>query len=369
MVSTSNAYQFGTNTQLDDLFREVFERIGIVGNQQTPLHVQSAIMSANLELSSWPGLGLNLWLIQQHMFSLIPNQPIYVLPQYTIRIPEAVATQPLRLNTVGTATSTAGGNAANCFDATQTAGCIQNAPNGSIYWDYGAGNTNSILYVGITPLQIPNTGSPTYTLTVDYSFDPTNPEGWNTVYRAPAQTYPLFQTTWFVIEKAINARAWRITETGGATLAIQQIYFTQPSTTGVSDRLLTTLSRSEWLAISSKMNTSGFPSGYYFDQTTTPTMRLWPVPGPPSTFQPTNVLYTNYRYAQDITQMFQTADLPQRFYDALVAGLSARLALKFAPDKYSILKAEAAEAYGKAAQTDYENVTVRLTPDFSRYSA
>jgi len=362
MANTSNTYQFGNNTQIDDLFRDAFERIGILGNDQSPLHVQSAIMSANLELSSWPGKGINYWLIQQMMFGLIVNQPIYILPQNTVRVLEVVATQPTRLNIGGTPLTTAGGNAANCFDPNQTAGCTQTAPNGSIGYDYGLGNTNSILYVGITPL-----ATATYTLTVEYSFDTFN---WTKVYVAPTQSYPASQTTWFVVQQALNARAWRITETGGATLAIQQIYFSQPSNQGIGDRLLSAYSRSEWMATSTKMNT-GYPSGYYFDQSTlapsnSPSITLWPVPGPLP--QPlTNILYTNYRYAQDVTQMFQNADVPQRFYDALVAGITSRLALKFAPDKYTIMKAEAAEAYQIAAATDYENVTLRFTPDMGQY--
>jgi hypothetical protein len=363
MANTSNTYQFGNNTQLDDLFRDAFERIGIVGNEQSPLQVQSAIMSANLELSSWPGRGLNLWLIQQEMFSLYTNQPIYVLPQYTVRVLEVVATQPTRLNTGGTALTTAGGVASNCFDPTQTAGCTQTAPNGSIGYDYGMGNTNSILYVGVTPLV-----TSTYTLTVQYSFDVIN---WTTVYVAPAQSYPADQTVWFVIQQSLNARAWRITETGGATLAIQQIYFDQPTNAGMGDRLLSPLSRSEYLSIATKMNT-GFPSGYYFNQSAlapsgAPSITMWPVPGPSIPLPATNILYSNYRYAQDVTQMFQNAELPQRFYDALVAGLSARLALKFAPEKYQLMKAEAIDAYRVAAATDFENVTLRFTPDMGPY--
>lgn len=356
MVSTSNAYQFGENTQLDDLFREAFERIGIIGNDQTPLHVQSAIMSANLELSSWPGKGLNLWLIQRQMFSIYPNQPIYTLPTNTVRALELSAITPIRLNSGGSASSSNGGDAANCFDSNQTSGCIQNAPNGNISYDYGFGNAYSILYVGITPLS-----DSTYTLVVDYSFDNVN---WTTVYTAPSQKYLASQTTWFVIEKSLNARAWRIRETGGATLAIQKIYFDQPTNVGTGDRLLSPLSRSEYMAIASKMNT-GFPSGYYFDQTITPTIILWPVPAVGNTA--TAVLYTNYRYAQDVTQMFQNAEIPQRFYDALVAGLSARLAVKFAPDRYPLMKSEASEAYATAAHTDFENVTLRFQPDFNQY--
>jgi hypothetical protein len=355
MATTSNSYLFGTNTQLDDLFRDAYERIGIIGNEQTPLHVESAIMSGNLELSSWPGLGLNLWMIQQKMFSIYVGQPTYTLPINTVRVLEVVATQPVRLLN-GTPASSAGGNPGNCFDSSQTAGCIQTSPNGNISYDYGAGNANSILYVGITPLS-----DSTYTLCVDYSFDNVN---WTTVYQAPQQTYPAYQITWFVIEHSLNARAWRIRETGGETLAIQQIYFDQPITTGTGDRLLQDLSRSEYLPIPTKL-TQGFPSGYYFNQIIPPTITLWPTP--PVNNTQTNILYTNYGYVQDITQMFQTVQVPQRFYDALIAGLASRLALKFAPDKYPLLKSEASEAYAIAAKTDFENVAFRFQPDFLTY--
>lgn len=359
---TSNTYQFGINTQLDDLFRDAFERIGIVGNEQTPLLVQSAIMSANLELSIWPGKGLNLWMVQQQMFTVVAGQPIYSLPLNTARILEVIATQPARLNTGGTAFSTAGGIAANCFDPTQTAGCVQTTHNGSIGYDYGVGQSNSILYVGITPLI-----TSTYTLSVEYSFDTVN---WIPVYKAPTQSYPAFQITWFVIQQSLSARAWRITETNGATLAIQQIYFNQPATTSVGDRMLTALSRYEWLAISNKMSQNSgntLPSSFYFNQQITPTMTLWPVPGTVSPGTQPNILYTSYRYVQDVTQMYQDVEIPQRFYDALVSALAARLALKFMPDKYQILKAESIEAYNIAAATDFEKVTLRFTPDFGPY--
>lgn len=355
-ASFSQSYLFGQNTPLDDLFREAFERIGIIGNEQVALQVQSVILSANLELSSWPGKGLNLWLIRKQMLSLYPNQPTYTLPLDTVRILEVTAIQPTRLNTGGTAFSTAGGNASTCFDPTQTAGCVQNAANGSIGYDYGPSQSPSIIYVGVTPLQPQST----YTLKVEYSFDAVT---WLTAFQAPSQTYFAGQINWFVIEHSLNARAWRITETGGATLSLQQIYFAQPTNVGAGDRLLSALSRSEYMAISTKMNT-GYPSGYYFDQLMAPTITLWPVPPQGSL---TGLLYTSYHYAQDVTQMFQQVDVPQRFYDAFVAGLSVRLALKFKPDLFQVLKAEAQEAYALAAKTDFENVTLRFDPDFTAY--
>lgn len=353
-MATSNTYAFGTNTQIDDLIRESFERIGIVGNEFTGLQTQSAIMSANLELTSWMGKVPLSWTRKRLMFSLYENQPIYKLPITITQVVDVVALNPQRLNTGGVAFSSEGGDAANCFDPSATIGCIQTAPNGYISYDYGAGNSNSILYVGVTPLT-----QSEYKLSVDYSFDNIN---WFTTHEAPTQTYFANQTTWFVIQNALNARVWRIRETGGAILAIQQIYFSQPTNVGTGDRWLTSLSYTEWMQISTKMN-AGYPSSYFFNAQIQPTLTLWPVPN--NTF--TNILYTAYQYIQDVNALFDQFDIPQRFYDALIAGISSRLAVKFAPDRFPMMKADAAESFALAIKTDFENVTLRFQPDFTAY--
>lgn len=364
-MSTSNTYTFGSNTQVDDLFREAYERIGIIGSKITGMQVASALMSSNLELTSWQGRVPLQWTRKRFLLSLYLLQPTYVLPSTITRIVDAVAVQPQRLNMGGTATSVpaaAGGtSAANCFDPFATAGCIQTGPDGYIAYDYGLGQSQSIQYVGITPLQT----QATYTLAVDYSFDNVN---WQTIYQAPTQTYFANQTLWFVIENALNARSWRIRETNGATLEIQQIYFSQPTVTGTGDRYLTQLSYTEWMQIPTK-NSQGFPSSYFFNAQISPYLTLWPILGPTAQAnQFTGLLYTAYQYSQDVTNLFNQFDVPQRFYDALVAGLSYRLAVKFAPQLAAGLKADSQEAFQLAALTDATYSPLRFQPDFLAYS-
>jgi hypothetical protein len=360
-MATSNTYEFGTNTQIDDLIRESFERIGIIGNEFTGLQIQSAIMSANLELTAWTGKVPLSWMRKRMMVTIYPNQPIYQLPINITRVVDVVATQPTRINVGGTAFSSAGGTAANCFNPLSNTGCTQTAAEGYISYDYGAGVNYSIQYVGITPLA----SQANYTLAIEYSFDNVN---WSTAYQAPTQTYFANQITWFVIENSLNARAWRIRETDGATLAIQQIYFSQPTTVGVGDRTLQGLSYTEWMQITSKMN-PGFLSAYFFNAQIQPTITVWPVPNLSSlSNQVTTLLFTAYSYSQDVNALFEGFDIPQRFYDALVAGISARLAMKFAPDRFQLCKAEANETFALATKTDYEDVTLRFQPDFSCYS-
>jgi hypothetical protein len=338
------------------MFREAYERIGILGNLQTPNHIQSAILSANLELSSWVGKGLNLWMIKKEMQSLSPNKHIYELGRRTVRLLEVTSINPQRL-LGGTAQSTRGGNPENCFDPNITTGCVQDLPNGSISYNFGDVN-KSVVYVGILPLE-----EKFYTLEI---FSSDSNESSKTVERSIGNFfYPAGKISWFVLENPSNAPIWGIEETGGGMLRIQQIYFCQPSNFGAGDRLLSPISRSEYMAISSKMNT-GVPSGYYFNQRTNPTLTLWPVPAPNTS---SALLYTSYEHAQDVTQMFESVNVPQRFYDAFICGLSARLALKFAPDRYQLLKQEAYESYQNAAKTDFENVPFRFTPDFTPYSS
>ncbi len=197
-MGTSNTYNFGTLTAFDDLARDAFERIGIIGNNVTGLQLQSAILSANLELTDWQGKGLNLPFIEQDMLSILPMQPTYALPINTVRLLEVSVAALNRLNSGGTAFSSAGGNADNVFIAGNTTGCIQTTPDGYISYNYGVGNAYSVLYVGVQPLidQI-------LSLTIDYSNDGSI---WYTVYTPIEQLYYANNITWFVLPAPLNAQ-------------------------------------------------------------------------------------------------------------------------------------------------------------------
>lgn len=371
---TSNTYQFGDNTQLDDLIREAYERIGIIGNVETGLHLQSALLSGNLELATWPGKGLNLWMVRKHMLALSPNQAVYTLPSYTVRVLEVVASSPtfVTQNGLGTPISsdTQSGNAANCFNQYSNVGWTSTTNNGA-YIGYNFGTSQSppeIFYIGVWALT--NSAPVNYQLAIEYALG--DGEYWNTALTTQVMDFTASVPQWFVIENPVNARFWRIRKVGGSAsnLAIRQLYLAQPPySQGPGDRMLSTLSRSEWMSIANKMEGAnqggGFPSGYYFDERIPPTITMWPVPDTSYT----TLLYTNFQYAQDMTALFQNADVPPRFYDALVAGLAARLAIKFAWDRQEVMTMQAEQAYQLAAKTDYENVPIRFQPDFNCYGS
>ena len=63
----------------------------------------------------------------------------------------------------------------------------------------------------------------------------------------------------------------------------------------------------------------------------------------------------------------QTADIPYRFQEALASGLARRFALKWKPEKYALMKAEAKEQWDEASIEDREKVDVHVVPDMSGY--
>lgn len=108
---------------------------------------------------------------------------------------------------------------------------------------------------------------------------------------------------------------------------------------------------------------SGRPYQIYVNRATTaPTITLWPVPDSSTTY---TLAYWYLKREDDATNpVSQTIEVPFRFYNALVAGLSYHIALKKpeASDRISMLKDLYDEAFQLAADEDRDRASVRFTP-------
>jgi hypothetical protein len=338
----SSTYTFGTS-QSDQLIADAFERAGIKPDVVTGLQVTSAQRSINFILSEWINRGLNLWTVTQSMLNLVPNQSSYQLPIPTSDVLEAtIRTSQRQLGGLALSSS---GVAANAFDGNSATACIQNAPDGWIAYNYGAGIQYAIAMVGVQ-----SNATLTYTLNFQYSNDNIN---WFTVLSVPAQQYLIGSNTWFVIPVPIFGQYFRIIETGGATLNIQELYFN----TALLDIPITRISRSDYIDIPNKAQT-GRPTSFWVDRQINPNIYIWPTPTQPYN----NLFYTRVRMLQDIGSLINMAEIPQRFYDALTAGLAIRLAVKYSPDKerLMLLKEEYRDAFDMAAREDAERVPLRI---------
>lgn len=117
------------------------------------------------------------------------------------------------------------------------------------------------------------------------------------------------------------------------------------------------ISRADYHAIPNKTK-QGLPTQLYFDRKTG-TYKLWNVPE-----NSTDVIrYYRLRQLQDVTAGQETPDVPYRWYEALAAGLAAKVSLKFNKQVYGMLKAEAEEKFAQAKLEDRERVDTSFTLD------
>ncbi len=347
-MSTSGTYQF-TSPTVEQIVVEAYERIGIVPDVLTYRQIQTAITSGNFELSAWINRGLNLFTLKYEMLSIVPNQVTYNLAPYTSDVLSA-ALRTSNRNLGGTPFSSAGGVAANAFDGNSATACIQNAADGYISY-----NWNTASYA-IQMVGIQSNVTRAYTLLFEYSNDNAT---WTTAYAPPAQEYTQGVNKWFVVPVPTNGTLFRVRETGGAILNIQELYFN----TGIQDRIINRVSYSEYIAYPNKFQTQGPPSLFYVNRQANPTITLWPSPDS----QYNNLYYARTEMIQDIGSLINNPDVASRFLEALASGIAYRLAVKqpnFNPQLISVLKEEAELQYTRAAKEDCERVPLRIFGDY-----
>jgi hypothetical protein len=129
------------------------------------------------------------------------------------------------------------------------------------------------------------------------------------------------------------------------------------------DRLILPISRTEYASYPNKEQ-QGFPTTYWQDRLLNGTVTLWPVPDGTQTsldfYQVTQIEDANFTNGQ-------TLSLPVYFMEAFAFGLAQRLALIWAPDKVTMLKPLADEAYAIAAAQNVETSNFYIGPVVSGY--
>lgn len=141
------------------------------------------------------------------------------------------------------------------------------------------------------------------------------------------------------------------------TIQILDVYvrFGSPST----DRILYGLSRTEYASLSNK-TTQGFPSQFWFDRLISPTITFYLTPDGNG---PYVAYYYRFRQIQDSRIAGdQVAEIPNRWIDAIIAGLAHRMARIYTPQLEQIRKMDADEAWNVAAVQDTESVPLMLMP-------
>jgi hypothetical protein len=353
---TSSTYNFQA-LENDELITECFERIGISAEQLVPVKLNSAKRSLNLLLLDWISKSINLWTLSTAYLSLHTGQSQYSMNSTITDILQVNLRQFTRQlngtpqsNTLDTYDNGGGGNPLFAFDSNSTTTCIQNAINGNISYSYGIGVSQTINFIGIQS----NTTT-LYTLLVETSNDNAT---WTTLMTIPPQTFTAGIAVWFDVILPANTMTYRIREIGGATLDIQEIYFTN----NITDLKLSSVSRDTYLSFSQKF-IQGKPSCYYFNKQITPLLNIW--------YPPTNnyqvLQYSYVNIMQDAGGFYNIADIPSRMLPALTWGLTWMLAIKYNPSLAAEMKNEYEQAFSIATANDSENVNLSINYDIGSY--
>lgn len=131
-----------------------------------------------------------------------------------------------------------------------------------------------------------------------------------------------------------------------------------------TDRIVFPISRSEYAALPNKA-AQGFPTQFWYDRQISPTLTLYLTPDGNG---PYTLFYYRWRQIQDATVANGVnPEIPNRFLDALVAGLAHRMARIYAPKLELARKMDFQEAWAIAAKQDVENVQLYVAPALMGY--
>jgi hypothetical protein len=144
-------------------------------------------------------------------------------------------------------------------------------------------------------------------------------------------------------------------------------YYSVLNSDGVTytDRIMLPMSRTEYAEIPQK-SIQAPPNRYWFDRAQAPTVTTWQVYDGSSPGALMNYFYL--RQLQDVNLLGTEApDMLNRFLEAFIAGITARLAEKWLPAVWADKKAAAAAAWAEASKEDREQGGMTIRPNFARY--
>ena len=341
----------------------VFRIDQIVSHAIRRCKVQPALLDAetleqcrdNLYLltSSLANQGFPLWCLQDIVLGPIKGQALLTTPNGTVDIENA----NLRTVTItsGTEASSAGGTAANAFDQTLLNACTQTSINGNISLTYSS--DQQIVNVGV----MSNVTS-TYTLVFERSTDAGST--WTTAYTVGAQSYTAGTWYYFDIDaQPSTTDAFRVRETGGATLDITQLVFGSTP----AEQPIARLNKDDYFNLNDKF-TQGRPLQYFCDRArVAPVMMLWPVPD--GNFY--QVRLKRHRHIMDPGVYTNEIEVPQRWYDAIVWGLASMQAVEL-PQVSGEIAAYVDQRFRRAlleAQTEErDSAPIKYGPNISVYT-
>ena len=307
LTSGTNAF----NLDLVEMVEEAFERCG--SQSRTGYDLKTARRSLNLMLVEWANRGINLWTVEENSIILNPNQGIYAVPSDTVDILDLET----RTNNADT-TNQSDINLSRISEPTYATipNKLTTGRPVQIYFNRQSGNSDTTEYL----LQ--------------------------TAISATATTITLKTATNSSIVN-LDLRSTGFIKIGSETIAYTNIVGNQLQNCWRGQNNTTAATHAVNDAITAQY---------------LPCINLWPCPAAGTTY---TLVYWRMRRMQDAGGGVNVQDVPFRFINCMVAGLSYMLSVKIQgtdPQRIIFLKADYEEQFGLASQEDRETAPVRFVP-------
>lgn len=170
---------------------------------------------------------------------------------------------------------------------------------------------------------------------------------------------------WYDLDTVRRALYYRVRATSGV-LAVDSVYLGGTPTEIPMSRL----NRDQYTNLPNKAFQSSRPLQFWLDrQAAAPVMNLWPVPSDAA--ENSQIVLWAQRHIMDVGAMTQQVEVPQRWLEALTAGLAAKLAMELVgvdPQMIGLLDQKAAIALATAQAEERDNSPIQMLPNFSAYT-
>lgn len=303
-----------TTLNVQQVIEDAVRKCRIPAPQLSPEVNQIARRNLFYYMSGLVNKGQLLWAIEPTIIGLLPGQFVYPLPRGTVDVLANNTNYATTQLFSGTATASSG-TAVNAFDQSISTACTQTAADGNIALQLAtAGYLNMVGLMSRT--------DQTYTLVWEFSDDGVT---WTELYAPGELSYPARAWVYRYVPNPRSATYFRVRETGGATLDVIEVALVN-NWTNVP---IPAVSRDNYSNQPNPTFQQRQVTQYFFRRTRNdPPLYTWPVP---TNFMDILTLQRS-RQLEDVGQLTNEAEVPQRWMETLVWQTAARMA----PDLQSI---------------------------------
>jgi len=324
----------GTVSQTNFNTRRVIEnaarRCKLPAQSLTPEHVDIANDQLYLLLSDLSNRGIQLWCIEKTLYPLYEGQSDITTITGTVDILNSNLRTLQQATGVDTTTAQSIRTQFNTPTVISTVG---------VQWSAASG--------GVLSLQRSDDGV-----------------AWTTV-QTETPVASAGEWTWYDLDTSVASLYFRIV-TSAPALSYSRVYLGNTPT----EIPLARLSRDDYTNLPNKTFSSNRPLQFWLDrQVQRPVMNLWPVPN--AAAEVMQVVVWAQRHIMDVGTMTQNIEVPQRWYEAIVAMLAARLAMEYIEvdaGLIGMLDQKAKESLYFAQQEERDNSPMMILPNISMYT-